>query len=379
MKILLVVPKNGYSFINQANYLSKGLTKIGVENLLIIAGSTLEADIKKISPDLLVGVGSWHDYKEFINIPQSLGIKCIPWIVSDDRVKEYVNEFNQLPLILTPSDYCRKVFERDGIKEGILKILPEAVDYDYWQPLSDSETKKFADFISITDPLNNLPFKFNLWELKEKGVPIIFTTGGDVTHKGALEVIKALGKINKEVGGKWIYLIKTWPYPFSFQYSIDELNLARKLGIAENIRYIVGEFSSDFLLNLINLCDIYAAPSRIEGFGLPFVEAALCEKPVVGLAETAVAEVIMDKETGFLVKSLPYGDWRIADINDLANTLLKLITDKNLRNTLGKKGREKAIQKFGPEVIAGKLMDLISNKESRVSDTYVTSTGLTLS
>lgn len=361
MKILLVAPKEGYSFVNQATYLSKGLTKIGVENVVLVTGGVLAENIKQISPDLVLGVGSWHSYQDFVSVPQSLGIKYIPWIVSDEKIDNFVDQYNQLPLILTPSNFCRGVFERDGIKGNILKVLPEAVDYDYWQPLPKEQIKKFADLISITDHLNNLPFKFNLWDLKEKDVPIIFTTGGDATHKGACEVIKALGKIDKEINGKWIYLIKTWPSPSSFENSIAELTLANKLGIGENIRYVVGEFSNDFLLHLINLCDIYAAPSRIEGFGLPHVEAALCEKPVIGLSETATEETVLDKETGFIAKSTPYGNQRISDIDSLADILKKLITDKGLRNTLGENGRKKSIERFGPENIARKLMDIVSS------------------
>ena len=40
---------------------------------------------------------------------------------------------------------------------------------------------------------------------------------------------------------------------------------------------------------LIAACDIYAAPSRLEGFGMPQVEAGACGKPVIGIKAMAHA------------------------------------------------------------------------------------------
>ena len=51
---------------------------------------------------------------------------------------------------------------------------------------------------------------------------------------------------------------------------------------------------------MLNACDIYAAPSRIEGFGMIQVEAMACGKPVVSINVGGPAETIIHNKTGFL-------------------------------------------------------------------------------
>ncbi len=51
---------------------------------------------------------------------------------------------------------------------------------------------------------------------------------------------------------------------------------------------------------LMNTCDIYAAPSRLEGFGMPQVEAGACGKAVLGINAMAMKETLVHGETAFL-------------------------------------------------------------------------------
>ena len=53
---------------------------------------------------------------------------------------------------------------------------------------------------------------------------------------------------------------------------------------------------------LIGACDIYAAPSRLEGFGMPQIEAGACGKPVIGIRAMAMLDTLIDGETAFLAE-----------------------------------------------------------------------------
>jgi glycosyltransferase involved in cell wall biosynthesis len=106
----------------------------------------------------------------------------------------------------------------------------------------------------------------------------------------------------------------------------------------------------------MKLSDIYVAPSRSEGFGLPLVEAALCEKPVITADMTATREKVADGETGFIVKSVAGK----ADLGDLASHLEKLLADAPLRDEFGRKGRERALEFYRPEVVGKMFLELIS-------------------
>jgi glycosyltransferase involved in cell wall biosynthesis len=139
---------------------------------------------------------------------------------------------------------------------------------------------------------------------------------------------------------------------------------------------------------LIGACDIYAAPSRLEGFGMPQVEAGACEKPVIGInamgmldtlvhGETAflagvaqkivVNEVILGNESGFEEKHIVKFDqprtvdYR-ASVNDIAEHLLNLMTNKELREKMGKAGRVRVVQNFDYRVVARRFVDIIVDK-----------------
>ena len=111
----------------------------------------------------------------------------------------------------------------------------------------------------------------------------------------------------------------------------------------------------------MNICDIYAAPSRIEGFGLPHVEAQMCQKPVISLATTATEETVVHGQTGFHAKrDFSETNFVKADINDLSQCLQTLITNPALRNQMSQNALKHAHTNFPPKTIAQKFLDLIN-------------------
>ena len=84
--------------------------------------------------------------------------------------------------------------------------------------------------------------------------------------------------------------------------------------------------------------DVFALPSRFEGFPLSVVEAMLARLPVVASATGSMPESVRDGETGLLV---PAGNSRA-----LAAALRRLLDDPALRSQLGERGRELAVARF---------------------------------
>ena len=183
-------------------------------------------------------------------------------------------------------------------------------------------------------------------------------------------------------------MCKVWPQQrTSIQDASDE-ELAVTLGIEKKVIYAVNTISRNFMPFLIGACDIYAAPSRLEGFGMPQVEAGACGKPVLSInamgmldtlvhEETAllagvaqkisVNEVILGAAAGFeeghrLVFDTPrIVDYR-ADVPDIAKYLEKLMNDMELRFKLGKAGRERVVENFDYRVVARKFVQIINEK-----------------
>jgi starch synthase len=164
--------------------------------------------------------------------------------------------------------------------------------------------------------------------------------------------------------------------------------MATHLGIEKNVTYATNTISRNFMPYLIGACDIYAAPSRLEGFGMPQVEAGACGKPVIGInamgmldtlvhGETAflanvaqkivVNEVIVGDESGFedkhkvVFKNPRIVDYR-ASVHDIANYLMDLMTDAALRENMGKAARKRVVEQFDYRVVAKQFVEIINDK-----------------
>jgi glycosyltransferase involved in cell wall biosynthesis len=87
------------------------------------------------------------------------------------------------------------------------------------------------------------------------------------------------------------------------------------------------------LVDLYYNADVFAfAPIWDEGFGIPPVEAMAAGAPVVATRSGAIPETVKDKQTGFLVNK--------NDPLALAESILKLLQDDNLRAKMGRAARD---------------------------------------
>jgi len=106
----------------------------------------------------------------------------------------------------------------------------------------------------------------------------------------------------------------------------------------------------DDILNLTALCDIYVLPSYREGVPRTLLEAASMEKSIVTTDTVGCREVVEDGVNGFLV---PVGDSKI-----LTQKIKQLIEDRDLRETMGKNGRIKALKEFDVNVVVQQYLEL---------------------
>jgi glycosyltransferase involved in cell wall biosynthesis len=74
-------------------------------------------------------------------------------------------------------------------------------------------------------------------------------------------------------------------------------------------------------------------PSVEEALGAAYLEAMAMRKPVVALASGGVPEIIADGEAGFLVPP--------DAVDVLAERLERLIEDRDLRQAMGARGRQR--------------------------------------
>ena len=105
------------------------------------------------------------------------------------------------------------------------------------------------------------------------------------------------------------------------------------------------------LTELYQDADIFIFPSVWhEPFGLPIVEAMAAELPVVATRAGAFPEIIEEGKTGLLVER--------GDADALAEAILHLLSDEQLRQSMGKAGRQRVIKYFSWEQSSENLLSL---------------------
>jgi glycosyltransferase involved in cell wall biosynthesis len=99
-----------------------------------------------------------------------------------------------------------------------------------------------------------------------------------------------------------------------------------------------GQVPDDVLRDRYRSCSVFAMPSRGEGFGLVYVEAMAFGKPCLASLDDAAPEVVLNEETGLLV--------RYADREGILHALCRLLESQSLRARLGRAGRARVLSTF---------------------------------
>lgn len=110
------------------------------------------------------------------------------------------------------------------------------------------------------------------------------------------------------------------------------------------------------LIHLHSGASVFICPSIYEPFGLVNLEAMACETAVVASRVGGIPEIVVERETGYLVDYDP--DDVEAFTSALAARVDELLSDPALAAKMGKAGRERVLQDFGWPAIAAKTMEL---------------------
>lgn len=372
MKVLLLYdyPPSPSGLATQGDLLLKGLVELGVEAYAVNCESAQEKEwyYRWLKPDIVVGIGFWGHTPQLILHPQYFGVQPVPWLVADGYIAHYQDVLNALPLILVTSAWVKEMYVRDGIRPDNIVVLPVGCDTDSFIPYPRDNHKINA----VRESFGVAPAQL-----------MLLTVGGDAASKGAREVMQALALIDKEVPD-YKYVCKVWPQARTKRQNIEDLLLAKELGIEKRIVYGTFISSRNFMPYLIGACDIYAGPSRLEGFGMLQVEAGACGKPVISMKAMGMLDTLIDGETAFLasvaekivVDQVETGDdnsgekrmvffdvprtvdYR-ADVDDIAAGLLRLMNDPALCLKMGATGRDHVVDHFDYRLVARKFLEIV--------------------
>ena len=173
---------------------------------------------------------------------------------------------------------------------------------------------------------------------KKKGnsVPLILFLSNLIMEKGVFVLLNAFSILRKKG-----YLFKG-VFAGSWSYNIDKdifFKKIKKLNLEKHIQ-IKGTIYGEKKISLLNGSDIFVFPTfmKHETFGNVLLEAMRSSLPVVASDEGSIPFIIKNGTTGYITKK--------EDPHDLADKLAHLLKDENLRNKMGKRGRERYLTHF---------------------------------
>lgn len=107
------------------------------------------------------------------------------------------------------------------------------------------------------------------------------------------------------------------------------------------------------MVEVFHQSHIVCLPSYREGIPKVLLEAAACKKPIITTDAPGCREVVIDKHNGFLVP--------VKNAALLAERIITLVNDKNLRELMGERGREKVLAEFATSLIVEETLNVYAN------------------
>jgi phosphatidylinositol alpha-1,6-mannosyltransferase len=197
-------------------------------------------------------------------------------------------------------------------------------------------------------------------KLDLEGNKVILTVGRSVKRKGVDKVIESLPRVLEKVPNVIYLVIGEGPERCHLEKLAEEHNVRRKV-------IFTGFVPDADLPKYYSVCDVFVMPSReingdIEGFGIVFLEANACSKPVIGGKSGGMNDAIEDGISGILVDPMSE--------DEISKTVIVLLTDEEIAMRLGKQGRDRVEREFSYLTIAEKIALIFKDCLMRIGDIH---------
>jgi len=217
----------------------------------------------------------------------------------------------------------------DGEKRGVKSVvLPNGVNIEDFRTLP--ERGRFRRVYNISENTRIILYLGRLHECM--GIELL---------------IRAYGELAKIFYDSVLFIIGP-----DDGIKIDLIRLTTELKLGDRVKFI-DYLSGEKKLSAFVDADVFVTPV-FYGFPITFLESWACGTPVITTARGAVIEGL-DKNLGLVARY---------DIADLKNSIAKLLTDKELRERMGKSGQKTVREEYNWANITPKLESLY--KELRI-------------
>lgn len=224
-------------------------------------------------------------------------------------------------------------------------VIPSGVDVQRFRPLPQAEARRLVN--------RSLPPESRL----DPHTFTIVYVGRMVRRKGVRNAVRGLAHLLHECGNGALppirFLIVGGESADPDPETTPEIGalqaLARELGVAQHLTF-TGHRQAQELCHYYSAGDVAVTTPWYEPFGLTPLEAMACGRPVIGSAVGGIKFTVLDRETGFLVPP--------QDPHALADSLYRIITNKELRHKMGRTARRRVEEQFTWPTVARRTATL---------------------
>lgn len=229
-------------------------------------------------------------------------------------LEKFLSYFTDCLITINEEDY--KLAVNRGFRANQIEhVYGVGVNTERFQPISESHKaeRKISMGYQPSDILLFYAAEFNV-------------------NKNQQQLIRALAEIRNEAPHIKLLLAGEG----ALQVQCQEL--ARELQVAGQVKFLGYRKDID---GLLPMCDIAVASSHREGLPVNIMEAMACGLPVVASDNRGHRELVLDGDNGWLTPP--------NDHQGMAEKLLLLVRDQQLRIQLGSHGRQKVNAKYAVE------------------------------
>lgn len=226
-------------------------------------------------------------------------LRDVPVIVSvhNDRLDRISPSLRYADRVICISQAVRDQVITAGVDPDRIRMLPNRVDLDRFHPIAEQGT--LAAIARRFPPGKH-----------------ILHVGRRVPQKNLDTLIQAMALLPPEYSGVFVGMGE----------KSDYVALAERLGVAPRCFWIDAVKNAE-LPAWYSWCDCFCVPSRYEGFGIVFIEAAACGAPIVTSDIRPMNEYLTHGVSAHLVRE--FTDPRL-----LAEAILRVCQDPDHRQTI---------------------------------------------
>jgi glycosyltransferase involved in cell wall biosynthesis len=189
-------------------------------------------------------------------------------------------------------------------------------------------------------------------------LPVVGFVGRQAVNKGLaklLEAMRTVWKWNREVR---LVVAGSRPIP----KGQVESTIAGLTPFEQERIVKIDDFRDDDKGSIFDSFDVFALPSIAESFGIAYLEAWLCKKPVIGARIGSTQCIIDEGVDGLLVNP--------TDPQDIARAIIDLLSNNDMRERMGRSGYAKTIAQYTWDKVTDKVeklyLELVAGKAEAI-------------